>query len=773
MALEDFVTPTEIKDGIAAISRVKELVDIINNEKDSVLKNIDDTMRHWSNVAKAIAATDKRECLDLFINLDGIHFIDTWLNDVQKVGTEKSESFVEESILELLRAVEKLRLDNQKSVSSGISMTVKNLIGHSNSAVDERAKALFDSWKEDSMEIDVGEKKVTDAADDDKQKQFFEKPPESSLEARLDATKLHDGAMEISEKLDEKEENIEFKIKEDPCLKASEGNIGRVGSESANQEKEDEQSTFHNHISSVSVKEEKDDDDSSSSDEVEGNSSGDSDIFKPVTDSKKRDVEHKRSNIEELDYGMVDPLELARQVAIEVEREMDCREASCSSSDKRPNSPNSSNGKLQSQTDDSPSEKVETSLECSAGSPPENDVESSPVTTAVEEAKEVVEEKEKGFCDFDLNEDVCSVDTDEPLNRLSTPVSVVSASRATAATGSPAAPLQFEGTFGFKGPTATSAFRPASPRRSNEGSNSKQRSDFLDFDLNVAEYGDDKAPAELANQIPFSSALLSGESSVEASSRRLDLDLNLVSDGGDAPPLGRLFRLNSPSPSSSSSTMQPLVRNIDLNLNDQSSFFNDSSDHRSFFSKSYQNSTPRAAADESVISIMGARVEVNRRQNGRITMDPLPDLSLARAGSVLGLGSSSYPYTHTPINGYNTTGPGPTIPMYGPASHIPYMVDSRGSHPFGQQQQPHFFIPSSSNGAGPSGHGFDLNTGGLMMMEGGGNRDTTGLRQFLNPPQLSLQPGSSSSSSGKRKEPDGGWGDPYPFNYKHHQSPWK
>lgn len=54
----------------------------------------------------------------------------------------------------------------------------------------------------------------------------------------------------------------------------------------------------------------------------------------------------------QLDYDMFDPLEVARQVAIEVQREVDCREPSCSSSERTsgggiqlPESPDSIKGK--------------------------------------------------------------------------------------------------------------------------------------------------------------------------------------------------------------------------------------------------------------------------------------------------------------------------------------------------------------------------------------------------------------------------------------------
>ncbi|KAK4853029.1 hypothetical protein QYF36_002557 [Acer negundo] len=126
-------------------------------------------------------------------------------------------------------------------------------------------------------------------------------------------------------------------------------------------------------------------------------------------------------------------------------------------------------------------------------------------------------------------------------------------------------------------------------------------------------------------QIPVSSSLHSADSSLEVSPRRLErlkLDLNRISDDSDAPPSdlrmeGRLhYNRNghrSPSPASSSSSMQPSLRNIDLN--DRPYLQNDFLEQVPYHSKSSQTVSAFIAPkpDDPVISIMGARVEVNRK----------------------------------------------------------------------------------------------------------------------------------------------------------------
>ncbi|XP_057470055.1 uncharacterized protein LOC130759022 [Actinidia eriantha] len=1016
MTLEDFFTLTEMKDGLTAPARVKELVNVMKKEKDCIVKNVGDATRQWSTVASTIAATEDKDCLDVFVHLDGLWFIDRWLKDAQKFGNDSSDSFVEESINALLRALEKLHIDYEKSMSCGIWMTVKNLLGHSSPRVQDRARALCDSWKQDGdgetppndvekirashadgikgseTECSAGDIALSrECADEGKhgERAIDEMMPSicpgvpqplgvdgvqtliSDEEKTLDHEVVKDECLSdpvgssilkpVKEDLSIKEESplchSEGTASNETCnsvegiegtLDVPESNectdkakqiqdiatplnklgameiysVSLVGDAAANAQESVTEPNLQNDIDTkdkarpkISPTEDMKEDvcegqsgmddtgsprhhksmgvfqnqgqeyntdislissgnegklrklepyTSSSSENVEAidrvkehardereDQANDSNFLKPSMDSKDPDVVKKSRTDLELDY-MVDALEVARQVAIEVEREVaDRREPSCSSSEKipdggarQPDSPESIHGN-DIEPFKSAAKEVPTGPHLAAETLPNReehlssaknldseaedcvqDIESSQLTVAAQEAEV---NAEKGLGDFDLNQELCSEDMDRPVNPISSPVSVVSASRAAAAPGLPVAPLQFEGAHGWKGSAATSAFRPASPRRivedvtlTTQGSHniSKQRQDCLDFDLNVAEASDDKAPDLIpGKQNLVSSGFPFGESSIEASPRRLErlkLDLNCISDDVEAPSdwrmEGRLFhRRNghrSPSPSSSSSSMQPALRNIDLN--DQPSFHNDSSDLHPYLSKSSSqnlNAYGVLKSDDSVISILGTRVEVKRKDfvpqtpplpNVRI-LEPTFDINLARSGGVLGMGSAfPYAHAHPPVFGYNglTTGPAVTFSsaMYGPTGPVPYMIDSRGAPVVPQivgstsaspaaYSQPPFIMgmietPSGSNGAGPSRLSFDLNSG---LMTEGGNREPLGLRQLLDPGQSRLmdehlransQPSLGSGGFGKRKEPDSGW-ESYPFNFKHHQPPWK
>ncbi|KAF3446796.1 hypothetical protein FNV43_RR11976 [Rhamnella rubrinervis] len=1018
MTLEDFFTLTEMKDGLTALSRVEELVAVMQKENDCVVKNVGDATRQWAAVASTIAATENKDCLDLFIQLDGLGFIERWLKDAQKFGSDTNESFVEESITALLRALEKLHTNNEKSVCSGIWNTVENLLGHKSSRIQERARVLFDSWKQerdgDAVHHDVENVRVLkeetnsqvfgedgrssalnittpeevakeetqtsvaakdqmlplrsldgqpervddiqirhnnqlstpkglDSADTGEKSSdplvssivsnpvqenpsvkeesptcspggttssgtcSFPVPKKGSIEGQSDSPKVnelsknemqadkvnissdkligtelyspliplgHEGVVSgadaassqefvkqsaLQNKFDANENDVCQKISGDTMTPPSDsknvmGDMRVInhcntttqdgeccsnalqdssGFDSTSGKPEDLEISRVDDLGAVEDKE-------NTSDEVEDLRN----VYKfskPILDKRSPGVmDNRRSDIG-LEYTMDDPLELARKVAQEVEREL--REPFCCSSSEKisegglrqPDSPDSINGKQdlpseitpkelptgQSHSTEASPEKEHVFNSANQDTAPEHcihDIESSQVT---ESAQEPDMETEKGLSGFDLNQEVCSDEMDHPVNPVSTPIPIVSVSRPLTTPGLPVAPLHFEGTLGWKGSAATSAFRPASPRKISDSDknhsvggtsdSSKQRQDFLDFDLNVAEDGE-----SLGKEIPAASGLPSGESSVEVSpkkSERFQLDLNRMDDDGEALPSdfrvgGQLvYNRNghrSPSPVSSSSSMQASMRNFDLN---DRPYFQDSIEQGPSKSTQTVNAYGGPKPDASVISIMGARVEVNKKDfvpqvlsltNGK-TNEPLVDASVARTGSFLGLGPMAS-YTHPSVFAYNGLATGrPAMSLssavYGPGGTIPYMVDSRGAQVVPQimasasaavppsYSQPPFIISMTNstqpvlNGAGPSRPSFDLNSG---FMVDGGNRESN-LRQFFIPDQgrsmeehlrtnSQQQPPSTSGVAGKRKEPDGGW-DSYPFNYKHQQQP--
>ncbi|KAL1222540.1 hypothetical protein V5N11_018912 [Cardamine amara subsp. amara] len=151
MTIEDFFTLTEIKDGLTVISRVEELVSVIQSNKDPVLKNNGDACRQWTAVASTIAATKNRDCLDVFVNLDGLPYLSSWLAEAQMLANDSVDKSIEASIIALLEAIENLGVDSSKLVSSGIWVAVKKLVDHGNSRVQDQARKLVGSWKDKEL----------------------------------------------------------------------------------------------------------------------------------------------------------------------------------------------------------------------------------------------------------------------------------------------------------------------------------------------------------------------------------------------------------------------------------------------------------------------------------------------------------------------------------------------------------------------------------------------------------------------------------------------
>ncbi|XP_077220877.1 uncharacterized protein LOC143854681 [Tasmannia lanceolata] len=522
----------------------------------------------------------------------------------------------------------------------------------------------------------------------------------------------------------------------------------------------------------------------------------------------------------EVDYRVDDALEVARQVAKEVEREVvDYREPICSSSSDKnsegeimqPSSPNSVEDKqCESMIEHPNDEELPTEQDLPDGGfskvkririsnsidiEPEDgiqDLGSPELTTVARESGGTIE---KSICEFDLNENIYPEEIECPipsLNQpitLSTPIPVIASAKG--APGLPSTPLHFEGELGWRGSARTSAFRPASPRRTPNGEksdlaeasshSSKRRQNFLKFDLNVAD-GDNEAAIDLVStkQVPVSCALLSGDSSLEVSSRRaerLKLDLNhCLGDNEDATcpfPLldqtvDRQFHHlqngnRSPSPASSSSSRYPSMREIDLNNNP--SLFDTPSSHYQWSNLNKSSSQDKSAyesfkLDDPIVSIMGLKMDVNRKE----LVDQTRSF-LANGQSIdSAMSANLVSYAPGPPTGYGynglTMGPNMSLPLqfFGPGS-APYMVDSRGAPVIPlitpSFSRPPFLMsvtgsPSGLNGVSRSG--IDLNSG-MASMEGE-SREMGSLRQLFVEGQSGLM---EETLKRKRKEPERGW----------------
>ncbi|XP_019057254.1 PREDICTED: uncharacterized protein LOC104806874 isoform X2 [Tarenaya hassleriana] len=513
----------------------------------------------------------------------------------------------------------------------------------------------------------------------------------------------------------------------------------------------------------------------------------------------------------EIELGIVDALDIAAKVAQEVAREVDSREPSCDSSEElsdertQSDSSNSINDDQDmlgtvSHSKEAPVFEKHSAQALQGGKNHlmdlEDDIPENGMSGNKIEPRQFSTERKP--CEFDLNEEIVPDETDVAVASMSTLAPVVTVSRPVAAPGVPPAMVsQLERTVCWKGSAATSAFRPASPHKLS-GGDLREKHVCLGIDLNVAEGEDDKVEDSTPwRQFPFSTNARSTETLVEvkpSESGRFNLDLNCRNEEYDAPTRSelrmetRLF-LNrnghqSVSPASCSSSQQS-AKKLNFDLNDGPQFLTDSSYQGPYYGQHPRSTIPH----EPVISILGAKVEVSRKDSlsffpkGK-SIDPKLDLDIARTGNSLGL-APGFSHSPSPTFGYNgqTAPPGLTLssPLYVPGNSIPYMMDSRGapvlprvigSTPHAHAQQ-HFFMsmPDAST---------SLN--GFPNFEGG-SREILSLTQFLSRGQsgptgehagASFESSSGSSIvGGKRKEPETGW-EPYTLNSSRPQyPPWR
>eukprot|EP01018_Ginkgo_biloba_P027251 Gb_16486 [translate_table: standard] len=105
------------------------------------------------SLAAVLAATVRDDCLNKFVRLGGLPLLDDWLRDAHKGKLGDGESSKEDNrsiddlILTLLQALEKLPVDLDALKSCNIGRSVKTLRTHKNSRIQKKARNLVDTWK--------------------------------------------------------------------------------------------------------------------------------------------------------------------------------------------------------------------------------------------------------------------------------------------------------------------------------------------------------------------------------------------------------------------------------------------------------------------------------------------------------------------------------------------------------------------------------------------------------------------------------------------------
>ncbi|PNT10027.1 hypothetical protein POPTR_012G077700v4 [Populus trichocarpa] len=137
------------KGGLVDSEGVEKLVHLMLPERNE--RKVDLVGR--SLLAGAIAATDKFDCLNRFVQLRGLPVFDEWLQEVHKgkIGDgnshKDSDKSVEEFLLVLLRALDKLPINLHALQMCNIGKSVNHLRTHKNLEIQKKARSLVDTWK--------------------------------------------------------------------------------------------------------------------------------------------------------------------------------------------------------------------------------------------------------------------------------------------------------------------------------------------------------------------------------------------------------------------------------------------------------------------------------------------------------------------------------------------------------------------------------------------------------------------------------------------------
>ncbi|KAL8465332.1 hypothetical protein ACS0TY_034726 [Phlomoides rotata] len=137
------------KGGLVDFEGVEKLVQLM--QPDKVEKKLDLSSR--SLLAGVVAATEKVECLNRFVQLRGLPVLDEWLQDIHKgkVGggnnLKDGDKYVEEFLLVVLRALDKLPVNLHALQTCNVGRSVNHLRSHKNGDIHRKARILVDTWK--------------------------------------------------------------------------------------------------------------------------------------------------------------------------------------------------------------------------------------------------------------------------------------------------------------------------------------------------------------------------------------------------------------------------------------------------------------------------------------------------------------------------------------------------------------------------------------------------------------------------------------------------
>lgn len=181
------------KGGLVDFEGVEKLVQLM--QPHSADKKIDLAGRIM--LVDVIAVTDRFDCLEQFVQLRGLPVLDEWLQEAHKgkigdgTSGKESDKSVEEFLLALLRALDKLPVNLHALQTCNVGKSVNHLrSSHKNSEIQKKAKSLVDTWKKRVQ----AEMNMNDAMSDSNRDVSWPNKPESSEVSHVGSRKTGSSA---------------------------------------------------------------------------------------------------------------------------------------------------------------------------------------------------------------------------------------------------------------------------------------------------------------------------------------------------------------------------------------------------------------------------------------------------------------------------------------------------------------------------------------------------------------------------------------------------
>lgn len=139
--------------GLVNCAGVDRLYFLMQQDLNKNSRKLKEVASRRTSLAAVIAATVKHDCLNRFVQLGGLPLLNEWLQEAHKgkLGdggiSNECDRTVDDLILTLLQALEKLPVDFDALKSSSAARSVKILRSHTNSKIHRKAKKLIDAWK--------------------------------------------------------------------------------------------------------------------------------------------------------------------------------------------------------------------------------------------------------------------------------------------------------------------------------------------------------------------------------------------------------------------------------------------------------------------------------------------------------------------------------------------------------------------------------------------------------------------------------------------------